>query len=303
MFGRAVILPVMSSRARCAGSLAAAAVVAVLGCQSRGGLSIRDAAAVEAPAGSTIVAPDGAAAEASVVAPVQPAPPPVDAPVELGSTPVDAPVGVAGSGVDPDGGPRPPPTFGACVVHDFTVPLPLGTQQNGGSWGRILVMPGVTDVATLRQVCTQALLEDMLHTYCLAGNLEEVRFEVVTYEQDGTMHEWACASDECVVRGCGTGASCTIRSDSTPLPVWSAPDVGYAYVRRRFPGFSAFTTLSYFCTPDVFAQVLTQYCALYGQSGAEVKLELDLYHPDWGDWSAETCASDGRGGCASAACP
>jgi hypothetical protein len=192
----------------------------------------------------------------------------------------------------------PPGVSGACVLHDALTPIPVASHDNDGTGFRRLTIPGVGDIATLQQRCTLDVYRALLPIYCLTGNTGPVTYEVVTYRADGSINETACAADGCGPYSCGTMGACTIRNGN--LPTWNAPDVGPGYTRKVFPQAIFFSTLREVCTPEVFAQLTAEYCAMNLPQVEPIQEEIVLYNPDIGlggddptsVWSTQRCVSD-----------
>jgi hypothetical protein len=189
------------------------------------------------------------------------------------------------------------PTIGACVIHDATIPLGAPGLSAGEQW---ILMDGVLDLATLQTACV-GRYEEILENACLAAFTNPVEYDIVLFAGDVPI-DWACFDDDCTPHTCGTGGSCSLRGPSNSLPPWSAPDVGADYVRKRFDGVGDFGSLAKVCTQSVFDELTALFCEpSRGQSGVTANLELDIYRPEWNDWSGTSCLPGTQ--CASVTCP
>lgn len=196
---------------------------------------------------------------------------------------------------------------GACVLHNAGTPIPSASQGENGGGFRKLVIPGVSDVATLKKRCTIDVFRALLPIYCLTGNTDPVTFEVVTYAADGAPVATACAADGCGPYSCGAIGACVIRDGN--LPPWNAPDLGPGYARKAFTDAVDFAALGKRCTPAIFDELVAAYCQMNRPSTGPLIRELALYNPDirTGEdpadtWAATGCIVEGDG-CSITSCP
>lgn len=189
---------------------------------------------------------------------------------------------------------------GVCIIRSYSS-IPSFFDPDLGRGYVKLAKPGVNDVNSLRNACTQTDYKGLLQQYCISDSTPVIQ-EVVAYSSGGNWISSGCSVIGCSEFYCAsltntttpTGV-CMVRDLSISIPSFYDRDNGNGYSKLAKPGVNTLNSLKNACSLSDYDALLKLYC--YSNSNP-IQQEVVNYGPG-GGWNSSTC---GAYGCLSVNC-